>query len=491
MSTVPVSRIVDVSVQVAAAAPAAPTFSRGLCVGSSSKLPVGNRLRLYNDLLGVGADFATTDEEYKFAQRYFAQSPTPTEMMIGRRLTSAYAGTLTSGTRSTTLADYTAITNGGFNITVNGSVLQIYGLDMHEATDMAGVATAVQAKLHAALASTTCTDDGTHFIVTSPTTGSNSVVSYASAPTGGSSPVDVSDLLGLSVAENAVRQSGAAGESITDSLNALARVDGSWYGFHLTDECDDDDKKDASLWAESSQKFHFCTSADAPIIDATATTDLASVFKGAQYTHTFLQYSSTDAYAAASAMARGLQVNFEQINSTITLMFKQEPSIAPENLTATQYATLDTKNCNYLATVSNGFIMLFNGITPSGRFFDEVMGLDWLKADMANNVFTALATTPTKIVQTDKGMEVLLNAAAKTCQKAVANRLAAPGLWTHDGFGTLSNGDMLPLGYYLYADPVSSQSDADRSARKAPPVQVAICGAGAFHSVDIVVNFQR
>ena len=492
MSTIPVSRIVNVTVLVAATAPAAPTFSRGLCVGSSARLPVGNRLRLYNNLTEVGADFQTTDEEYRFAQRYFAQSPSPEELMIGRRLTAAYAGTLTSGVRDATLAHYTAITNGGFDLSVNGTLLQVFGLDLHTATDMADVAVLVQTKLAAALASTTCVDDGTHFIVTSPTTGSSSVVGYAVPPTGGSTPVDVSALLGLSVAQQAVRQGGAPSETVTDSLNNLAHVDGSWYGFHLTKEVTNTDKENASLWAEGTpNKFHFITSADAPILDPTATTDLASVLKAAQYTHTLLQYSSTDDYACASAMARGLEVDFSQINATITLMFKQEPSIAPENLTATQYATLDAKNVNYLATVSNGFIMLFNGVTPSGRFFDEVMGLDWFKADMANNVFTALATSPTKIPQTDKGVEVLLQAASTTCQTAVRNRLAAPGTWTHDGFGALVKDELLPMGYYLYADPVASQSDADRLARKAPPIQVALIGAGAFHGVDIVVNFQR
>jgi hypothetical protein len=95
------------------------------------------------------------------------------------------------------------------------------------------------------------------------------------------------------------------------------------------------------------------------------------------------------------------------------------------------------------------------------------------------------------VPQTDKGVEVLLQAASVTCEKAVRNRLAAPGTWTHDGFGALTNGELLPLGYYLYADPVSTQSDVDRSARKAPPVQVALIGAGAFQGVDIVVNFQR
>ena len=493
MSTVPVSRIVNVTVLVAAAAPAAPTFSRGLCVGSSARLPVYDRLRLYDDILGVGADFQTSDEEYKFAQVYFGQSPKPKELMIGRRLLAATSGTLRSGVHSVTLTDFTAVTHGGFDISLDGTNHPISALDLHTAVNLPGVAAIIQTALNAALTGTTCAYDGTNFVVTSPTTGATSAVGYASAPSTVTTPVqtDLSTLLGLSVAASATRAQGAAIETVTDSLNALARVDGSWYGFHLTKEVTDDDKEAASLWAETTSKFHFCTSSDAPILDATSTTDLASFLKGAQYTHTLLQYSSTNDYAAASAMARGLQVNFDQINSTIVLMFKQEPGVTPENLTATQYSTLDAKNVNYLATVSNGFIMLFNGITPSGRFFDEVTGLDWFKADMANEVFTALATPPTKVVQTDKGMEILLQAASKTCEKAVRNRLAAPGIWTHDGFGALSNGDPLPLGYYLYADSVASQSDVDRANRQAPPVQVALVGAGAFQGVDIVVNFQR
>jgi hypothetical protein len=394
---------------------------------------------------------------------------------------------------SDTLTDFTAITHGGFDINVDGTNYPISALDLHTAGTLSAVATLIQTALNAALTGTTCIYDGTNFVVTSPTTGASSVVGYAIPPSTVTDPVqtDLSTLLGLTVTAGATRAQGAAIETVTASLDALQRVDGSWYGFHLTKEVDDDDKKDASLWAEGSEKFHFCTSSDAPIIDATSTTDLASFLKGAQYTHTLLQFSTTNDYAAASAMARGLQVNFDQINSTIVLMFKQEPGVLPENLDATQYATLDTKRVNYLATVSNGFIMLFNGITPSGRYFDEVMGLDWFKADMANAVFTALATTPTKVVQTDKGVEILLGGASTTCEKAVRNRLAAPGTWTHDGFGALSNGDLLPLGYYLYADPVSSQSDADKAARKAPPIQVALVGAGAFQGVDIVVNFQR
>lgn len=67
----------------------------------------------------------------------------------------------------------------------------------------------------------------------------------------------------------------------------------------------------------------------------------------------------------------------------------------------------------------------------------------------------------------------------------------APGVWNADGFGNLNRGDTLSSGYYLYAPPVATQSQADREARKAPVIQGAFKLAGAIHSVDVIANFNR
>jgi len=494
MSTVPVKKIVNVTVQVAALAPAAPVFSIGLCVGSSSRLPTYDRLREYGSLLDVAGDFQASDEEYKLASEYFGQSPTPDTLMIGRRLLAASSGTLKSGLRSTTLTDYTAVTAGGFDISVDGTLRQVHGIDLSSGvTDMDGVATHVQTALRAATGAleTVTYDTGTaSFVITSVTTGATSVVNYAVPPTTALA-TDLGIIMGLTAAKGATRTVGAAIETVTDSLNALARLSGAWYGFHVTKELTDDELVAASAWAESNTRFHFATTASPVAYDGSSAADLGARLKALSYTHSLVQFSSTTDYACASAMARGLAVKYDQINSTITLEFKQEPGVVPENLTTSQYSALEAKNYCYLATVANGFVMLFNTKTPSGRFFDEIVNIDWFTQDLQNNVFTAVATSPTKVPQTDKGMEVLLQAASKTCEKAVRNRMAASGVWTHDGFGALETGDLLQQGYYLYAIPVAEQSDADRAARKTPPIQGALIGAGAFHSVDITFNFQR
>lgn len=491
MSTVPVKKIVNVTMQVAALAPAAPTFSNVLLLGSSSRLPTYDRLRSYNSLLEVAADFQASDEEYRAAAVYFGQSPKPDTLMIGRRLTAASAGTLKSGSRSTTLGDYTAVTAGGFDISVDGTLRQVHGINLSVVSDMDGVAAAVQAALRTATGSTeTVTYDGSSFVVTSATTGGTSVVNYAVAATYAAT-TSIGTIMGLTAATGARKTVGTAIETITTSLNAMALLDGSWYGFGFTKEVTDDNRVDASAFAENNTKFAFHSTASPVAYDGSGTADLGYRLKALQYTHSLVQFCSTGDYAEFSAAARGLSVKYDQINSTLTLEFKQEPGVMPENMTSTQYSVLEAKNYTYLATVANGFIMLFNTKTPSGRFFDEIVNLDWFTLDLQNNVFTALATSPTKVPQTDKGMEVLLQAAAKTCEKAVRNRMATPGKWTHDGFGALNNGDFLQQSYYLYASPVAEQSDADRAARKTPPIQGALCGAGAFHSVDITFNFQR
>jgi hypothetical protein len=441
--------------------------------------------------LDVAADFQTSDEEYKLAQTYFSQKPKPKELMLGRRLLSAYSGTLKSGVFDTVVADYVAVgAVGGFDISINGTAYKIHDIVLGSAASLDDVAAAVQTRLQAALASVTCVHTASGFVVTSPTTGVNSVVGYATTPTT-AGMTDISAMLGLTAIKGATRATGGAAEDLASSLDAFSRIDDSWYGFLGTVENTDDQLLAASQWAEANGKFHVVTYSNPVALDGSSPADLGSRLKALGLTHTLTQFSTTNLYAGASAAAKGFQVNYEQINSTITLEFKQEPNVAPENLTSGQYAALEAKNYCYLATVANGFVMIFNSKTASGRFFDEIVNIDWFTLDLQNNVFTALATSPTKVPQTDKGMEVLLQAGAKTCQKAIRNRMAAPGVWTHDGFGALATGDFVQQGYYLYALPVASQSDADRAARKTPPIQGVLIGANAFHGADIVFNYQR
>ena len=54
----------------------------------------------------------------------------------------------------------------------------------------------------------------------------------------------------------------------------------------------------------------------------------------------------------------------------------------------------------------------------------------------------------------------------------------------------MKNGDVIENGFLLWADSYDDQSDADRAAHKAVPVQVALTLAGSIESIVITVNVQ-
>ena len=71
------------------------------------------------------------------------------------------------------------------------------------------------------------------------------------------------------------------------------------------------------------------------------------------------------------------------------------------------------------------------------------------------------------------------------------NGLVAPGIWNGGNVGQLTAGDMLTKGYYVFANSLNAQAQADREARKAPVIQVATKLAGAIHFADVLIDVVR
>ncbi len=127
----------------------------------------------------------------------------------------------------------------------------------------------------------------------------------------------------------------------------------------------------------------------------------------------------------------------------------------------------------------------------SGDFADTITGTDWLAVTIMTAVYNLLYTSPTKIPQTDAGTALICTTIANVCSQGVSNGLIAPGVWNSGGFGSLNQGDYLSKGFYIYANPIATQNQADRAARKSPPIQVAVKLAGAIHTVDVIVNVNQ
>lgn len=487
--TIPVSKVVRVSILTSPTFPARRGFGLLLIVGKSARLPLGQRIRFYGDIDAVAEDFSTTDEEYLAAQVAFSQSPRPSEIAIGRRFDAAAPGELMGSTTAyeDTIATWAAISDGSMKMTINGTEETITGCDFSAVTTLNGVASVVQTKLAAESSGTTVVFDGTRFIVRSGTTGTSSSVSYASDHASGT---DIAAMLGLDAAGQGIISAGIAAESIATSLSALQNYNGSWYGFHFTSEITESNAEDAAAWAEARTKIFGYTTSVGAVADGGVTSDIGSTLKTALYRRTFVVFDANDDYAAISAMCRAFTVNFNAQNSTLTLKFKTLPGISPTEITESQRLALVSKNVNYY-TYFGDSAMLAEGVMSSGVFFDEVHGLDWLQNAIETNVFGFMYTRTTKVPQTDKGVASIVQQVEKACIEGVNNGLLAPGQWNGSPVGEIDTGEFLPKGYYIYAQPVAEQNQSDREARKAPPIQVLAKGAGAIHSADIIVEFGR
>ena len=237
--------------------------------------------------------------------------------------------------------------------------------------------------------------------------------------------------------------------------------------------------------------FYGATTQEGGCITLGDTSNLAYQAKQLGIQFGAVQYSSQNPYAVVSALARGVTVNYDGSNTTITFAWKQMPGVVPEALSQTQYQALQSFNCNAYVSVNNGTQIYWPGITPSGLFMDSLFNVVWFRDDLQNEVYNLNYESTTKIPQDDDGSHQVLTVLTGVCQQAVANAYLAPGQWNAGGFGALSEGDYLQKGYYIYAPPIASQTQAARSARESVPFQIAAKEAGALHQCNILVTVNQ
>lgn len=310
----------------------------------------------------------------------------------------------------------------------------------------------------------------------------------------GGSGTSVASLLKGKSTQASLPANGIAAETLAAGVDALIAASGDWYAGVLVEEGVSSDAIIAAanvIEAQQKKRIFGVTITDTTAIDPTSTTDLGYLLDANNLGRTFSQYSQYEPQAAASFFGRASTVNFNASRTTLTMKFKQEPGVRAETITETQAAALTAKNVNVFVNYDNDTAIIQQGVMADGTFFDERHGLDWLENDIQTAVYNLLYTSTTKIPQTDEGMNLIVTTIEDRLTQAVANGLVAPGQWNAGGFGQLKQGDYLSKGFYVYAAPVATQSQADREARKSMPIQVAVKLAGAVHSVAILINVNR
>lgn len=199
----------------------------------------------------------------------------------------------------------------------------------------------------------------------------------------------------------------------------------------------------------------------------------------------------TQMFAAAYA-GRALSTDFSGSGTAATMHLKQLAGITPDQ-TLNQSYLLQAEAAGADVYVSiAGISGLFT--TGTNGYWDQIYGQFALKFALQAAGFNYLATSQTKVPQTESGMNGLKNAYRAICAQFLSNGFAAHGAWsssTSFGPGTDLVRNIADIGYFVFSNPVAAQSQSDRNARKAPLVQIAIKLAGALHSSNVIVNVNQ
>ena len=296
-SLLPISDLVNVTVNLTATAAQSQSLSNLLVLGSSAIIDTNERIRNYTSLTAVASDFGTSAPEYFAASAWFNQSPQPTTLSIGRWAQTATSAVLQGGIVTPTnqlVSTWNAITNGGFTITANGgSATNITGLNFAAATNLNGVASIITTALATASVSATAvwSAQNQSFTITSGVIGTTSALSFLTAPTSGT---DISDLLemgSVDASAGAYTVNGIAAES---AVSAAAIFDASfgqtWYGLFICGASDFDHQAVAAFIEGTNTKhMYFVNTQEGGVLSDSSTSDIAYILSQLKYKHTVIR----------------------------------------------------------------------------------------------------------------------------------------------------------------------------------------------------------
>lgn len=187
-SQLPISRLIQGTVNLSPNAAQAQNLNTELILGSSPVIDTTSRMRQYTGISGVAADFGTAAPEYFAAVNWFGQLPQPANVLIGRWAQTAtnaqlFGATLSSAAQA--IAQWNAVTAPAFSIFINGTPFTISPASFATAANLNAIAALIQTALAAAVAGSTCVWNSSfaQFQITDGTTGATSTLSLATAPT--------------------------------------------------------------------------------------------------------------------------------------------------------------------------------------------------------------------------------------------------------------------------------------------------------------------
>lgn len=463
-------------------------------------LSSANRYELYSDVASVGEAFGTDSEMYSFATAFFGTTPNPVN--AGGVLVAGYwrgasenvaatAAVLTGAqlVEVSVVDQLQAISDGSLDIDVDGTTVSVTALDLRSVTTLADVAVLLDNEVTGITGATVTVSDDDRIIVTSDTAGVLSLMDVAVDPGTGTF---IGTILGMATGTGAVATQGADAAVLTaetqieaiTALKALVNIKGACF----IDAAIDTDRKLLAEWAQANTVLMydvFQTAANLTIDPANVVWDI----KLSSLTNYRMLYSAAgNRRLAAAYMARAHVVNFNAERSALTMHLKTL-SVAAEDYDQSDIDAAKAVGLDIYTTIKQTPVVLTSG---ANDFMDNRYNLIAFVDAVQTDMFNLLKQTATKIPQTQRGVNQMLDQGEKTTRGFVRAGVFAPGTWSSpDFFGDQETfyRNIAENGFYWIAGDLADQPQADRQARKSPVLQAAVKNSGAIHSGDIIVNF--
>ncbi len=191
---------------------------------------------------------------------------------------------------------------------------------------------------------------------------------------------------------------------------------------------------------------------------------------------------------AAAVMGAAMGLQAAHAASAFSLCYKPVGGMQPSDLTQAQADAIEALGGNVYVTRGYTHTLLEKGSTPSGSRFDEVLYLDMIAEDLQNAAVSLLAENPDRLPQTDDASAQFMNAFSSILIGYTNRGILATSPWRGSAVGSMQAGDYIENGFALWADSYDNQSEADRAAHRAVPIQCALTLSGSLESVVITVN---
>ncbi len=218
----------------------------------------------------------------------------------------------------------------------------------------------------------------------------------------------------------------AAG-GVANGLDAIIAAGGKdWYGLILTSSRVKSDIEAAAAWIEAQPYgYIFLACSDDSDVLTNVTTDVLSEMKALSYLRTgYIWSDDQDAFPEAAWLGE----EFPKQPGSSNYAWKSLVGIAATDnsvLTDSKISILEGKNGNYYLTVGINPVTQ-KGKMVGGQWIDVVVGRDWIKANIQQELFALLINSP-KIGFDDPGIGALANVLRGVLQKAVDFNIILPG----------------------------------------------------------------